>query len=199
MAMKHQRILSLAAAAFSLSGLWARDVPGLPNSPGLNNGHGPAGSTQRAAACSPASAHEELDLNNVRARIENGGTLWEDRTFGRPAYEVPKTPDNSGPDALFAGALWMGGMSPDSIALRRPQHLVGLQRQGRCPHRDPGPAHRPRSARTGLRLQREQRDQQHDLLQLHGDQPWVADAHQHLFRPLRGWRLGLLQRRLHRL
>jgi hypothetical protein len=115
MAMKHQRILSLAAAAFSLSGLWAREVPGLPNSPGLNNGHGPAGSTQRAAACSPASAHEELDLNNVRARIENGGTLWEDRTFGRPAYEVPKTPDNSGPDALFAGALWMGGMSPDSI------------------------------------------------------------------------------------
>jgi hypothetical protein len=52
--------------------LWAREVPGLPNSPGLNNGNGPAGSTTKSERCGPqlalpASAHEEqLDLNNVR-------------------------------------------------------------------------------------------------------------------------------------
>lgn len=112
--MKHLRILSLAAAAFSVLALQAREVPGLPH----NTPH-PGGAFQngtlRAAPCSPASASEELDLNNVRARIENGGTLWENRATGSPAYEVPKTPDNSGPNALFAGALWMGGQSPDSI------------------------------------------------------------------------------------
>src|SRR5690606_12833785 len=50
-----------------------------------------------------------------RARIENGGTLWEDRNDGSPAYEVPKTDNRTGPNALFAGALWMGGLSPDNV------------------------------------------------------------------------------------
>ncbi|MCB9192917.1 MAG: T9SS C-terminal target domain-containing protein [Flavobacteriales bacterium] len=80
-------------------------------------GHGSNGTNgqPKAAGCSPATAFNELDLNNVRARIETGGNLWQDRgSPGGPAYEVPKTSDRTGANALFAGALWMGGYSPDN-------------------------------------------------------------------------------------
>ena len=75
---------------------------------GGNNGEA------KGAGCSPATAITELDLNNVRTRVETGGNMWQNRAQGLPAYEVPKTDDRSGPSALFAGALWMGGFSPDN-------------------------------------------------------------------------------------
>lgn len=88
--------------------LYAREVPGEKPRDGGAQG-------VRASACSPATAYDELDLNNVRARIETGGNMWMDRAGSAgPAYEVPKTPDRSGAHALFAGALWMGGLSPDN-------------------------------------------------------------------------------------
>ncbi len=69
----------------------------------------------KAAGCSPSTHRVELDLNNVRALIETGGNMWQDRSSpGGAAYEVPKTDDRSGPHALFAGSLWMGGLSPDN-------------------------------------------------------------------------------------
>ncbi|MEO8067399.1 MAG: T9SS C-terminal target domain-containing protein [Flavobacteriales bacterium] len=69
----------------------------------------------KAGDCSPATQKTEIDLNNVRALIETGGNMWQDRSSpGGPAYEVPKTEDRSGPHALFAGSLWMGGLSPDN-------------------------------------------------------------------------------------
>lgn len=99
----------LTLALLAAAALAAREVPGAgPRAGGSSDGG-------RAAPCAPATAVNELDLNNVRARIENGGTLWEDRSTGAPAYEVPKTDNRSGPNALFAGALWMGGLSPDNV------------------------------------------------------------------------------------
>lgn len=69
----------------------------------------------KAAGCSPATWRAELDLNNVRTRIETGGNKWMDRSgISRAAYEVPKTEDRSGAHAIFAGGLWMGGVSPDN-------------------------------------------------------------------------------------
>ena len=69
----------------------------------------------KADNCSPSTARTEIDLNNVRALIETGGNMWQDRSSpGGPAYEVPKTDDRSGPHSLFAGSLWMGGLSPDN-------------------------------------------------------------------------------------
>ncbi len=68
----------------------------------------------KAASCSPASRITQLNFNNVRAVIENGGNKWTRRASGRSGYEVPKTPDFSGPNAIYAGALWMGGLSPDN-------------------------------------------------------------------------------------
>lgn len=114
--MKTLRITSLTLAAAGSLSLAAREVPGHNRSATAG---GDAGSA-RAAACAPATAYNELDLNNVRARVETGGNMWQNRTgSGGPAYEVPKTPPgtsiNAGPNALFAGALWLGGLSPDNI------------------------------------------------------------------------------------
>lgn len=73
----------------------------------------PAGA--KAASCSPASQIAQLAFNNVRAVIENGGNKWQRRSGqSRAGYEVPKTDDFSGPNAIFAGGLWMGGVSPDN-------------------------------------------------------------------------------------
>lgn len=74
----------------------------------------PAGASLRAAQCSPATVVTELDYNNVRAILTNGGMLWYNKAQSQPGYEVPKTPDRSGAKAIFAGGLWMGGLSPDN-------------------------------------------------------------------------------------
>jgi len=64
----------------------------------------------KAAACAPANAVTQLDFNNIRARIENGGNMWMDRSKKVAAYEAPK---GSNTKPLYAGALWMGGKSPN--------------------------------------------------------------------------------------
>ena len=74
----------------------------------------PPSATMKAAGCSPASQVAQLAFNNVRAVIENGGNKWTRRGVNRSGYEVPKTPDFTGPNAIYAGALWMGGVSPDN-------------------------------------------------------------------------------------
>lgn len=78
-----------------------------------NSNRGNNGSA-KAADCSPSTALTELALNNIRALLETGGNMWQNRAEGTAAYEVPKTVDRSGANSLFAGALWMGGVSPDN-------------------------------------------------------------------------------------
>lgn len=56
-----------------------------------------------SATCLPASSSNELTVNNVRAYIETGGTMW----FKELAeYEVPA---GSGKTSMFCAALWIGG------------------------------------------------------------------------------------------
>lgn len=65
-----------------------------------------------AAACDPASSSVELNINNVRARIHNGGDMWWD-LVSAAKYEVPKVEPGSGEPsihALFASALWISGI-----------------------------------------------------------------------------------------
>jgi hypothetical protein len=64
----------------------------------------------RAAACAPATAIRDLEWNNIEALIETGGSMWQDRATGRSHYYAPKGGNVS---VLFAGSLWMGGLSPD--------------------------------------------------------------------------------------
>ncbi len=62
-----------------------------------------------AAACEPATAQADLDVNNVRTRILNGGDMWWD--LSNPKYEIPKVVDQNSvrKHSLFSGAIWVGG------------------------------------------------------------------------------------------
>ena len=67
-------------------------------------------SAEKAADCSPATELVLLQFNNVRALIETGGSMWQDRSTGRAFYRIPAEGNVS---VIYAGALWMGGYSPD--------------------------------------------------------------------------------------
>ena len=95
----------------AIVGAWAMEPPaGSGNAPTPP----PPNGALKAAGCSPASQVTQLNFNNVRAVIENGGNKWTQRGVSRSGYEVPKTEDFSGPKAIYAGGLWMGGVSPDN-------------------------------------------------------------------------------------
>lgn len=69
---------------------------------------------QLRADCLLATKQVDLDVNNVRARLLNGGDLWWDLENGR--YIVPKVEPGSGKlpvSSIFAGAVWLGGTSTD--------------------------------------------------------------------------------------
>ena len=59
----------------------------------------------RAAGCTAPTSSFDLNVNNVKARIMNGGDMWWD--FNTALYEVPK---GGGVSSLFAGAIWVGGI-----------------------------------------------------------------------------------------
>ena len=63
-----------------------------------------------AAACAPATALRNLEWNNVRALLENGGSLWYNRNIDKGSYFVPK---EAGVSVVYGGALWLAGISPD--------------------------------------------------------------------------------------
>ena len=65
-----------------------------------------------ASTCTPASARTNLDINNVRTLILNGGDMWWDQgSSGNARYEIPKNDDPAAPKkhSLFAGSIWVGG------------------------------------------------------------------------------------------
>jgi len=55
--------------------------------------------------CLPPTSQTDLDINNVRATILNGGDMWWDLNIN-PKYEVPK---GSGKHSMFSGGIWVGG------------------------------------------------------------------------------------------
>lgn len=88
-----------------------RYMGGTGGNPGMAaaGGQEPSDAT-RSASCAQATGLSNLEWNNVRARIETGGSMWQDRANNRAAYEVPK---GGGVSSIFSGALWLGGLSPD--------------------------------------------------------------------------------------
>ncbi|MBP6623999.1 MAG: hypothetical protein KA198_02430 [Chitinophagaceae bacterium] len=68
-----------------------------------------------AAGCNATTATIDLDINNVRARLMNGGDMWWDIPTGTAQYEVPKT---SGKNSLFAGSVWIGGKDSSTGELK---------------------------------------------------------------------------------
>jgi hypothetical protein len=61
---------------------------------------------QVAEGCLAASSFIELDINDVRARINTGGDMWWDLQ-GNAQYFIPK---NTTKTSMFSGALWIGGL-----------------------------------------------------------------------------------------
>ena len=63
---------------------------------------------QTAAGCTPSSAFEWLDINNVRTRINAGGDMWWDLPAGTGSkYFIPA---NGSATSLFVGSLWIAGV-----------------------------------------------------------------------------------------
>lgn len=99
----------LTAFALMVAGnAWAIQPPAGPNSGG--GAQTPSANPRgvRSGDCSPGTAETELAVNNVRARLRNGGDMWWDGTRAR--YIVPAA-GISGVEvsALFAGGIWLGG------------------------------------------------------------------------------------------
>lgn len=93
------RFLLTALAILTVTGsLYAEKVPGLVPSTG--------GNKRIAAGCLPATSATELDINNVRARINTGGDMWWDLQ-GEAQYEIPK---GSKKTSMFSASLWIGGL-----------------------------------------------------------------------------------------
>ncbi len=70
--------------------------------------------------CLLGSSRAELDINNVRALLLNGGDMWWDQGgTGNARYEVPKVddPNQVKKHSLFAGAIWIGGVDPQGNVL----------------------------------------------------------------------------------
>jgi hypothetical protein len=69
-----------------------------------------------ASGCDPASNAVDLDINNVRARIMNGGDMWWD-LVNNARYEIPKVTQVGAVrrHSLFAGALWIGGYQNNNL------------------------------------------------------------------------------------
>lgn len=60
--------------------------------------------------CDPATQSADLDINNVRTKIQNGGDMWWD--LNNAKYEVPKLPSETNEvrkHSIFSGAIWIGG------------------------------------------------------------------------------------------
>lgn len=100
-------VLFTALLMMAATPLAAKEVIGLPT-----NGGGQK-FQRRAAACEPATFQSDLDINNVRARILNGGDMWWDLN-SVAKYEIPKVTDANQirKNSLFAGAIWIGGLDP---------------------------------------------------------------------------------------
>jgi hypothetical protein len=59
--------------------------------------------------CFEPTASADLDINDVRTKIMNGGDMWWDISSGLRSYEVPL---GSGKHANLAGSIWLGGLDP---------------------------------------------------------------------------------------
>ena len=108
--MKYNNIkyLTLFIAICISTAMQAREIKGAK--PSNNNQSGAQMKT--AAGCANPTAKVNLDVNNVRAMILNGGDMWWDLNSAK--YEIPKIEANDLTNrhlnSIFAGSLWIGGL-----------------------------------------------------------------------------------------
>ncbi len=109
--MKTRTIASLAFLCFfSWCVLWAR--------PDVNPRARATRALKTASDCTPSTSTATLDINNLRALLQNGGDMWWDLS-SNPRYEIPKVSDPAkARHSLFAGSLWIGGVEVGTQQLR---------------------------------------------------------------------------------
>lgn len=74
--------------------------------------------------CLPATQQRDLDVNNVRTTILNGGDMWWNLSNAR--YEIPKVQTGQvSKHSLFSGALWIGGVSNNNLKLAAQTYRQG--------------------------------------------------------------------------
>lgn len=74
--------------------------------------------------CDSPMAQVDLASNNVRARLNQGGSLWWDGSDGRYIFPANSNPTNE-VSALFAGGFWMAGFD-DGGNLKMAASTYGL-------------------------------------------------------------------------
>lgn len=114
-----KRLLTvLAIGAFLANQLEAREILNYKVDPKKNVNNTDKRLNALAGACEPATQSADLDINNVRTKILNGGDMWWDLNTAR--YEIPKVNDANAirKNSLFAGALWIGGLEDGSNNLK---------------------------------------------------------------------------------
>jgi hypothetical protein len=108
------RIMLIAAFVSAAFATDAREMVGIPKDP-TSSGNNPGGILMKSG-CKPATALRDLDLNNVRTTILNGGDMWWNLRNAR--YEIPKVGAGQvAKHSLFAGALWIGGVTNNNLRL----------------------------------------------------------------------------------
>jgi hypothetical protein len=113
-----KRILTIIAIGALFTQMEAREILNYKVSPKNNVNNTNKRLNALAGACEPATQSADLDINNVRTKILNGGDMWWDLNTAR--YEIPKVNDANAirKNSLFAGALWIGGLEDGSNNLK---------------------------------------------------------------------------------
>lgn len=94
-------MMRLLLLAVSIGGLLAREIMG-----SVERRVAP----RTASSCTVPTSSVQLDINNVRCLIHNGGDMWWD-LVGNPRYEIPKVPPGvPAIHSMFAHAIWVGGL-----------------------------------------------------------------------------------------
>ena len=89
----------------------------------LSTVHAVSGQVLEPADCIAPTATAMVDFNNVRALVENGGLMWQNRAISSASYEVPA---GGGVSSLYAGSFWAGGLT-SSGQLRLAANTFGGQ------------------------------------------------------------------------
>ncbi len=102
---KSNWLLAVILTAIVVNTSTAREIMGTPPSHIDNNLF-----RTMADGCKAPTAQVDLDINNVRTTILNGGDMWWNLISAK--YEIPKVTDPNGirKHSIFAGSLWIGGV-----------------------------------------------------------------------------------------
>lgn len=70
-----------------------------------------------AQSCGPATSFNYIEINNIRARINNGGDMFYNLANLGPQFNVPKVtdPNRSKKHTIFSSSLWIGAYSKGNL------------------------------------------------------------------------------------